>query len=102
MKRHTTKAILEGERDPQALVALVMPGVKAAPEDIAKSLEGNWREELLCDLQLRKHLESLGSKVEGQSHRGRRAKTSRGMLPHSTCAASYTALPALTGHKSFQ
>jgi hypothetical protein len=63
-----------------------MPGGKATPEDIAKSLEGNWREELLfglrqhlelyriyqekiadCDLQLRKHLESLGSKVEGQS-----------------------------------
>src|SRR5437867_7863481 len=60
---------------------MVMPGVKATPEDIIKSLEGNWRDELLfvlrqhvelyriyqekindCDLQLRKHLESLGSK----------------------------------------
>jgi transposase len=77
------QAILEGERDPQVLAAMVMPGVKATPEDIAKSLEGNWREELLfvlrqqlelhriyqekvtdCDLQLRKHLESLGSKVD--------------------------------------
>lgn len=76
-------AILEGERDPQVLAAMVMPGVKATPEDIVKSLEGNWREELLfllrqhlelygtyqekitdCDLQLRKHLESLGSKVD--------------------------------------
>ncbi len=76
-------AILEGERDPWELAALVQPGVKASPEDIAKSLEGNWREELLfvlrqhvelyriyqekitdCDLQLRKHLESLGSKVD--------------------------------------
>ena len=76
-------AILEGERDPQVLAAKVMPGVKATPEDIVKSLEGNWREELLfllrqhlelygtyqekitdCDLQLRKHLESLGSKVD--------------------------------------
>jgi hypothetical protein len=82
----TIQAILEGERDPQALVALVMPGVKATREDIAKSLEGNWRKELLfvlrqhlelyqiyqkkiadCDLQLRKHLESLGSKVGGQA-----------------------------------
>ena len=80
------QAILDGERDPQALAALVMPGVKATPEDIAQSLEGNWREELLfvlrqhlelyriyqekiadCDLQLRKHLESLGSKVEDPS-----------------------------------
>lgn len=76
-------AILEGGRDPWELAALVEPEVKAAPEDIAKSLEGNWREELLfvlrqqvelyqiyqekiadCDLQLRKHLESLGSKLD--------------------------------------
>jgi transposase len=80
------QAILDGEHDPHSLAALVMPGVKATPEDIAKSLEGNWREELLfvlrqhlelyriyqekiadCDLQLRKHLESSGSKVEDQS-----------------------------------
>jgi len=79
------KAILEGERDPQVLAAMVMPGVKATPEDITKSLEGNWREELLfvlrqhlelyrfyqekitdCDRQLRKHVESLGSKVDPQ------------------------------------
>ena len=65
------------------MAALVQPEVKATPEDIAKSLEGNWREELLfvlrqqvelyriyqekiadCDLQLRKHLESFGSKVD--------------------------------------
>src|SRR6516164_9886826 len=65
------------------LAAMVEPEVKATPEDIVKSLEGNWREELLfvlrqhvelyriyqkkitdCDLQLRKHLESLGSKVD--------------------------------------
>jgi transposase len=76
-------AILEGERDAQELAALVEPEVKATPQDIAKSLEGNWREELLfvlrqqmefyriyqgkitdCDLQLRKHLESLGSKAD--------------------------------------
>jgi len=76
-------AILEGKRDPWELAAMVEPGVKATPEDIAKSLEGNWRKELLfvlrqhvelyriyqkkindCDLQLRKHLESLGSKVD--------------------------------------
>jgi len=77
------EAILEGERDPWKLATFVEPEVKAKPEDIAKSLEGNWREELLfvlrqhvelyriyqekitdCDLQLRKHLESLGSKVD--------------------------------------
>jgi transposase len=76
-------AILEGERDPWILTALVAPEVKASREDIAKSLEGNWRKELLfvlrqqvelyqvyqekiadCDLQLRKHLESFESKVD--------------------------------------
>jgi transposase len=33
-------AILKGERDPWTLAALVEPGVKATPEDVAKSLEG--------------------------------------------------------------
>ena len=79
-------AILEGERDPEVLVALVQPGVKATPEDILKSLEGNWRKELLfvlrqqvelcrmyqekiqdCDQQLREHLESFGSVVDLQA-----------------------------------
>src|SRR5262252_8856730 len=76
-------AILEGERDPWQLAALARPEVKATPEDIAKSLEGNWREELLfilrqevecyhfyqskivdCDLQLRQHLQSFGATVD--------------------------------------
>lgn len=79
-------AILEGERDPNELASMVQSGVKASLEDIAKSLEGNWRKELLfilkqhmelyriyqqkigdCDLELRKHLESLGSKVDLQT-----------------------------------
>src|SRR6516165_6272213 len=77
------QAIWEGERDPWELAALVTGGVKATPEDIVKSLEGNWRQELLfvlrqqvelyrtyqekirdCDLELRRHLKSLGSKVD--------------------------------------
>ena len=77
------RAILDGERDPQELTALVQPGVKATHEDIAKSLEGNWRPELLfvlrqqvelyrtyqekisdCDLELQHHLESFASKVD--------------------------------------
>jgi hypothetical protein len=76
-------AILKGERDPWKLAALARPEIKATPEDLAKSLEENWREELLfvlkqevdlyrfyqeqivdCDLQLRKHLESFGSSVD--------------------------------------
>src|SRR6266568_1112819 len=79
-------AILEGERDPEVLMALVQPGVKATPEDILTCLEGNWRKELLfvlrqqvelyrmyqekiqdCDQQLREHLESFGSVVDLQA-----------------------------------
>jgi hypothetical protein len=48
-------AILQGKRDPWELAAMFEPGVKATPEDIAKSLEGNWREELL--FVLRQHVE---------------------------------------------
>jgi len=80
------QAILDGERDPWQLAALVESGVKATPEDIAKSLEGNWREEWLfvlrqhvelyriyqkkiddCDVPLGKHLESWGAKVDLQT-----------------------------------
>ena len=76
-------AILEGERDPYELAAMVQSGVKASLEDIAKSLEGNWRKELLfvlkqhlelyqiyqqkigdCDLESRQHLEVLNSTVD--------------------------------------
>jgi transposase len=80
-------AILNGERDRQKLAALAEPQVQASTEDIAQSLEGNWRPELLfvlgqhvqlyriypekisdCDLQLRKHLQSFESKVDLDTH----------------------------------
>lgn len=76
-------AILQGERDPQKLAAMAQPAVKAGREEIARSLEGNWREELLfvlaqevelyrtyqkkigdCDVQLRRHLETFASRVD--------------------------------------
>jgi len=76
-------AILQGERDPQKLAAMAQPAVKAGREEIARSLEGNWRQELLfvlaqevelyrtyqkkigdCDLQLRRHLETFASRVD--------------------------------------
>ena len=76
-------AMLEGERDPREWAALARPEGKATPEDIAKSLDGNWRQELLfllkqevelyrfypekivdCDLELRPHRKSIGSTVD--------------------------------------
>jgi transposase len=76
-------AILKGERDPWTLAALVEPEVKATLQNIARSLEGNWRDELLfvlgqqrelyrfyqesiaeCDVRLRQHLETFESKTD--------------------------------------
>jgi transposase len=45
------RAILAGERDPQALAALSHPGIHASRDTIAKSLEGTWRPDLLFVLQ---------------------------------------------------
>ena len=44
-------AILEGERDPHELAALCNYNVKASEAEIARSLEGNWQEDLLFLLQ---------------------------------------------------
>jgi len=72
------RAIVAGERDPWKLAELSDPRIRASKEEIAKSLEGNWRQELLfvlqqelqmfdtyqqriaeCDQELQKHLARL-------------------------------------------
>jgi hypothetical protein len=93
------QAILNGERDPQALAAWADPQVKASRRVIAKSLKGNWREELLfvlkqevemyrmyqeriagCDQKLQGQLRVLASKVDLQAQplgprpKGKRAR----------------------------
>jgi transposase len=45
------KAILGGQRDPKKLAEFRNPRVKASEEEIARSLEGNWQEDLLFVLQ---------------------------------------------------
>jgi transposase len=76
------RAILGGERDPQALAALSHPGIHASRDTIAKSLEGTWRADLLfvlqqevtmydaylqrieeCDQTLEQHLKRLADKT---------------------------------------
>jgi len=94
------EAILAGQRDPQALAALADPQVKASRTVIAKSLEGNWREELLfvlgqevglyrtyqdqiaeCDRKLQGHLQTMAPKVDlstqplGPRPRGKRGRS---------------------------
>jgi len=44
-------AILQGERDPYKLAELSDPHIQASQEEIARSLEGTWREDVLFELQ---------------------------------------------------
>jgi transposase len=78
------RAIVAGERDPQKLAELRDSRIKASRDEIAKSLEGNWRPELIfvlqqqidmydayqrriaeCDQQLQKHLAGFSDHVSG-------------------------------------
>jgi hypothetical protein len=45
------RAIVAGERDPRKLAELSHPRIQASRGEIAKSLEGNWRPELIFVLQ---------------------------------------------------
>jgi transposase len=80
------RAIIAGQHDPYKLAELRDPRIQARPEDIAKSLEGNWRPELVfvltqevdmydtyqqriteCDQQLQKHLTRFRDTVPPQA-----------------------------------
>jgi transposase len=79
-------AILAGERDPRKLAELRDPRIKASEAVVAKSLEGNWRPELLfvlkqefetygsfqrkiqeCDEALRQHYQTMESKADPEA-----------------------------------
>jgi transposase len=92
------KAILGGERDPRALAALRDVRVQASEEEIARSLEGNWQEDLLfvlqqeqdgyefcqkqmaeCDARLEQYLKqrpdrSAGASLPEETRKGRRRR----------------------------
>jgi transposase len=94
------KAILGGERDSHKLAAFRNSRVKASEEQIARSLEGNWQEDLLfvlkqeqdgyefcqkqmaeCDRQLNHYLEQREDRRQGtplpeEKRKGRRKKMS--------------------------
>lgn len=80
------RAILDGERDPVHLAALADPRVQATPDEIANSLHGTWRPELLfllkqhvdmydmyqrrireCDEELERHLKTFADKVPSET-----------------------------------
>ena len=109
------RAILAGEHDPRKLAELSHPGIQASRDEIAKSLEGNWRPELLfvlqqevemydtyqrriteCDRQLQKHLASfVDTNLFGPSHHRwnprKRRKNRPRMHPDSSSAANCSA-----------
>ena len=83
------RSIVAGERDPCRLAELSDPRIHASREQIAKSLEGNWRPELVfvlqqevqmydtyqqriaeCDQQLQKHLASFADNSSPQAPLG--------------------------------
>ena len=90
------RAIIAGERDAQRLAGFRDPRVKASQEESAKSLEGNWRPELIfllqqemamydtyqqriaeCDQQLQKHLTSFADHAHQVRSESRKAKGKR-------------------------
>jgi len=79
------RAMVAGERDPRKWAELSDPRIHASREDVAKSLEGHWRPEMLfvlpqevemydayqqrideCDQQLQRHLATFRSAVPPQ------------------------------------
>lgn len=59
------EAIIKGERDPQVLAKYRDRRIKASPELLLKSLEGNWREEqIFCLEQAYKHYSFLEARLK--------------------------------------
>ena len=99
------KAILAGERDPQKLAEFRDHRVKASEEEIARSLEGNWQEDLLfvlkqeqdgyefcqkqmaeCDQRLQQYLKqredrSAGANLPEEKRKERLRKKKKGNTP---------------------
>lgn len=81
------RAVVEGERDPQRLAMLKNERIQASRDEIARSLEGNWQEELLfvleqslalydaygekiraCDQRIDAHLKAMQARVDVKAH----------------------------------
>ncbi|HZD47613.1 MAG TPA: IS110 family transposase, partial [Silvibacterium sp.] len=97
-------AIVEGERDPQRLATLRDWRIKATPEEVANSLLGNWRDELIfvveenltlygvyqvkierCDQRIEHHLKSMPAQIEGDNNP--LPKPRKGKRPHGNAPA---------------
>ena len=113
------RALLAGDRDPTHLAAFKDYRIKASTHTIAKSLEGNWRDEWLfnlrqslelyecyqqkiaeCDIRIEAHLHTFDSKIEIPDHPlpapTRRPKKARRHEPNLICTPNCTASAAWT------
>jgi transposase len=96
------EAILKGERNPQVLAQLRDRQVRASEGEVAKSLEGNWREDLLfvlqqewdsyrmfhqrmeeCDRRIQAHYQALPSQADPKEL----GETPRNKRPHGNAPA---------------
>lgn len=97
------RAILAGERDPHKLAELRDPRVRASRDEIAKSLRGNWRPELLfvlkqeyntyqalqqriqeCDEELYQHYQTMERKADPKElEECLRSRRPRGHVPEN-------------------
>jgi len=108
------RAIVAGERDPWKLAELSHPRIQASRAEIAKSLEGNWRQELIfvlqqeiemydtyqrrvaeCDQELQKHLRAFADTVPPPAkenlppkRRRNKTRTIRTSISPMNCSAS--------------
>jgi transposase len=102
------QAILAGQRDPHKLAVFRDPRVKASEEQIARSLEGHWQEDLLfvlrqeqsgyefcqkqmaeCDRRLQQYLQRREDRSQGACQRrsGRTGSRRRKGMRHSSACA---------------
>jgi transposase len=94
------RAVVSGERNPQALARLKNERIQASREEIAHSLEGNCRQELLfvleqslalydsyqvnigeCNLRIEVHLKSMESKTTAEQQPALNARGNRKQTP---------------------
>jgi transposase len=73
------RAILDGERDPHKLAALRDRRIAASEEEIARSLEGIWQEDLL--FELRQAVEAYEFQQRQMAECDRQLQTCLAMLP---------------------
>jgi transposase len=110
-------AILDGERDPEALAQLRHPGIKASQETIARAMQGDWRPEHLfalrqalgayryyqqllaeCDGEMERQLQEFDSKLGPDSPADPpRKRTIRGNQPRFASLDLATELHRIVG-----